>query len=143
MGHFGEFHPIALETLDVSGPLCGFEIFLDTIPAPRKKANRSKGALAVSQLQAVRRDFAFIVDTNIEAATLLRAAQGADKKLISDVKIFDLFEGASLGEGKKSLAIEVTLQPTQNSLTDEDIEAVASKVVANVTQSTGGTLRGA
>ena len=142
IGHFGEFHPMALEALDVSGPLCGFEIFLDAIPAPRKKANRSKGALSISSLQPVRRDFAFVMDGDVEAATVLRAANGADKKLISDVKVFDLFEGASLGEGKKSLAIEVTLQPTDKSLTDEDIDAVAAKVVENVAKSTGGVLRG-
>ena len=143
IGSFGEFHPMTLETLDVSGPLCGLEIFLDAIPAPRKRANRSKGALSISPLQPVRRDFAFVMDSDVPAATVLRAANGADKKMISDVKVFDLFEGASLGEGKKSLAIEVTLQPSEKSLTDEDIDAVASKLVENVAKSTGGVLRGA
>lgn len=142
LGWFGEFHPMTLEELDVDGPLCGFEIMLNTIPEPRRKATRTKGALQISALQPVRRDFAFVVDRDVPAATLLRAAKGADKKLISDVSIFDVFEGASIGEGKKSLALEVTLQPDKTSLTEEQIEAVAGKVIATVEKSTGGTLRG-
>ena len=128
--------------MDVSGPLCGFEIFLDAIPAPRKKATRSKGALIVSALQPVKRDFAFVMDREVEAAKVLRAANGADKKLITDVRVFDLFEGASIGEDKKSLAIEVTLQPTEKSLTDEEIDAISEKVVENVSKTVGAVLRG-
>jgi phenylalanyl-tRNA synthetase beta chain len=128
--------------MDVAGPLCGFEINLEAIPAPRKKANRSKGAVTMSALQAVRRDFAFVMDKTADATTLLRAASGADKKLITDVKVFDLFEGPSLGEDKKSVAIEVTIQPMDKSLTDEEIDAITAKVVANVEKSTGGVLRG-
>ncbi|MEE9313369.1 MAG: phenylalanine--tRNA ligase subunit beta [Rhizobiaceae bacterium] len=142
IGTFGEFHPMTLELMDVTGPLCGFEIFLDAIPAPRKKANRSKGALSVSSLQAVKRDFAFVMDKTVQAAMVLRAANGADKKLITNVRVFDVFEGASIGEDKKSLAIEVTIQPTDKSLTDEEIEAIATKVVENVSKTTGGVLRG-
>ena len=142
IGTFGEFHPMTLELMDVTGPLCGFEIFLDAIPAPRKKANRSKGALSVSSLQPVKRDFAFVMDKSVQAALVLRAANGADKKLISNVRVFDVFEGASIGEDKKSLAIEVTIQPTDKSLTDEEIEAIATKVVENVNKTTGGELRG-
>ncbi|MEE9374783.1 MAG: phenylalanine--tRNA ligase subunit beta [Rhizobiaceae bacterium] len=142
IGTFGEFHPMSLELMDVTGPLCGFEIFLDAIPAPRKKANRSKGALIVSSLQAVKRDFAFVMDKSVQAALVLRAANGADKKLISNVRVFDVFEGASIGEDKKSLAIEVTIQPSDKSLTDEEIDAIAAKVVENVNKTTGGVLRG-
>ncbi|MEM8749806.1 MAG: phenylalanine--tRNA ligase subunit beta [Pseudomonadota bacterium] len=142
LGTFGEFHPMTLEAMDVSGPLCGFEIMLDAIPEPRAKANRSKGALTISPLQPVKRDFAFVLDKAVPAMTLLRAASGADKKLITSVNVFDLFEGASLGEDKKSVAIEVTLQPTDKSLTDDEIDAISAKVVANVEKSTGGTLRG-
>jgi phenylalanyl-tRNA synthetase beta chain len=142
LGTFGEFHPMTLELMDVAGPLCGFEINLEAIPAPRKKANRSKGAVTMSALQAVRRDFAFVMDKTADATTLLRAASGADKKLITDVKVFDLFEGPSLGEDKKSVAIEVTIQPMDKSLTDEEIDAITAKVVANVEKSTGGVLRG-
>ena len=142
VGSFGEFHPMTLELMDVNGPLCGFEIFLDAIPAPRKKATRSKGALIVSALQPVKRDFAFVMDRDVEAAKVLRAANGADKKLITDVRVFDLFEGASIGEDKKSLAIEVTLQPTEKSLTDEEIDAISQRIVENVSKTVGAVLRG-
>ncbi|EFL87851.1 phenylalanine--tRNA ligase subunit beta [Ahrensia sp. R2A130] len=142
LGYFGEFHPMTLEAMDVTGPLCGFEIFMDAVPEPRRKGTRSKGALHLSPMQAVKRDFAFVLDRDVQATAVLRAAQGADKKLITDVKIFDLFEDASLGADKKSLAIEVTMQPAATSLTDEEIDAVAGKVVANVEKTTGGSLRG-
>ncbi|WP_099865815.1 phenylalanine--tRNA ligase subunit beta [Pararhizobium haloflavum] len=141
LAHFGEFHPITLETLDVSGPLTGFEVFLDAIPEPKRKATRTKPSLTLSPLQAVKRDFAFVVDKAVKAADLVKAASGADKKLIAGITVFDLFEGAALGEGKKSVAIEVTIQPLDRTLTDEDLEALAGKVVDNVTKSTGGTLR--
>ena len=142
IGTFGEFHPLTLELMDVTGPLCGFEVYFDAIPASRKKASRSKGALVVSALQPVKRDFAFIMDRTVEASRVLRAANGADKKLITDVRVFDLFEGTSIGEDKKSLAIEVTLQPTERSLTDEEIDAISAKVVENVGKTVGGVLRG-
>ncbi|MEL6784723.1 MAG: phenylalanine--tRNA ligase subunit beta, partial [Pseudomonadota bacterium] len=142
IGTFGEFHPMTLEMMDVTGPLCGFEISLEAIPTPRKKGGASKGALTLMPLQAVTRDFAFVMDANVPADKAIRAAQGVDKKLISGAQVFDVFEGASLGDGKKSLAIEVTLQPTDKSLTDEEIEAISQKVIANVEKSTGGALRG-
>ena len=141
LGHFGEFHPKTLETLDVSGQLCGFEVYLDALPEPKRKATRTRPPLELSPFQTVRRDFAFVVDRSVEAATILRAAAGADKKLITGVRVFDLFEGASLGEGKKSVAIEVSIQPAQRTLTDEDLERLASSIVDNVRRSTGGTLR--
>ncbi len=142
LGYFGEMHPVTLETLDVSGPICGFEIMLDNIPAPRKKATKTKTPLEISGLQPIRRDFAFIVDSACETASLLRAAAGADKSLITGVNVFDVFEGSSLGENKKSIAIEVTLQPTEKTLTDEEIAAIANKIIANVQKTTGGELRG-
>lgn len=142
LGTFGEFHPMTLEALDVSGPMCGFEIYLDAIPAPKAKATKTKPPLVLSGLQAVKRDFSFVLDKSQEVAKLLRAANGADKKLITNVSVFDIFEGASLGEDKKSVAIEVTLQPKEKTFTDEEIEAVSAKIIANVEKSTGGTLRG-
>lgn len=142
LGTFGEIHPLTLELMDVTGPICGFEVMLDALPQPKKKASRSKGALHVSPLQPVKRDFAFVMDKAQTATTILRAAKGADKKLISNVSIFDLFEGPSLGEDRKSVAIEVTIQPTAKSLTDEEIEAITQKVIANVVKTTGGELRG-
>jgi len=139
---FGELHPLTLEALDADGPVCGFEVDLDAIPEPRKKATRTKPRLDLSPYQAVRRDFAFIVGRDQQAATLLRAAAGADRKLISDVSVFDLFEGEALGSDKKSLAIEVTLQPADKTLTDAEIEAVSKRIVEAVTNATGGVLRG-
>ena len=141
LGHFGEFHPNVLSALDVSGALAGFEVFLDVMPEPKKKATRTKAALELSPFQAVKRDFAFVVDRAVDAASILKAAGSADRKLISSVNVFDVFEGASLGEGKKSIAIEVVIQPAERTLTDEDFEALTGKIVGNVTKATGGTLR--
>ncbi|MGN6779231.1 phenylalanine--tRNA ligase subunit beta [Rhizobium sp.] len=142
LGYFGEFHPKTLEALDVSGALAGFEVYVDAMPEPKKKATRTKPALELSPFQAVKRDFAFVVDKSVEAGAIIRAAVGADRKLITGVNVFDIFEGASLGEGKKSIAIEVQIQPAERTLTDEDFEALTQKIVANVTKSTGGVLRG-
>lgn len=139
---FGEFHPMTLEALDVSGPLCGFEVWLDALPQPKKKSTKTKPPLTISDLQAVKRDFAFVLDATQDAAGLLRAAAGAEKKLITNVDVFDVFEGASLGEGKKSVAIEVTIQPIDKTLTDEEIDAISQKIIDNVGKSTGGVLRG-
>jgi phenylalanyl-tRNA synthetase beta chain len=142
LGHFGEFHPRTLEALDVSGALSGFEVFVDALPEPKKKATRTKPALELSPFQAVRRDFAFVVDRHVEAAAIVKAASGADRKLVSGVTVFDVFEGASLGDAKKSVAVEVVIQPAERTLTDEDFEALTAKIVANVTKTTGGVLRG-
>jgi phenylalanyl-tRNA synthetase beta chain len=142
LGTFGEFHPKTLEVLDVSGPLCGFEVFVDAIPEPKAKPTRTKPKLELSAFQGVKRDFAFVVDKAVEAGTLTRAALSADKKLITGVSVFDIFEGASLGEGKKSIAIEVSIQPVEKTLTDEDFEALAGRIVDNVKKQTGGALRG-
>ncbi|MEP3435293.1 MAG: phenylalanine--tRNA ligase subunit beta [Hoeflea sp.] len=142
LGHFGEFHPNTLDALDVTGPLCGFEVFVDAIPEAKRKATRTKPVLSLSAFQALRRDFAFVVDSTVPAATLVRAAQGADKALVTGVNVFDLFEGASLGEGKKSVAIEITIQPRERTLTDEDLDKLAKAVIANVEKSSGGVLRG-
>jgi len=142
LGTFGEFHPKTLEALDVSGPLCGFEVYVDAIPEPKAKPTRTKPRLDISAFQAVKRDFAFVVDKAVEAAALTRAAAAADRKLITGVRVFDIFEGPSLGEGRKSIAIEVAIQPLERTLTDEDFEALAGRIVENVTKQTGGVLRG-
>ncbi len=141
LGHFGEFHPKTLESLDASGPLCGFEVFLDATPELKAKPTRTKPRLDLSAFQMVRRDFAFVVDKGVEAGTLTRAAAAADKKLISGVSVFDLFEGPSIGPDKKSVAIEVSIQPVERTLTDEDFEALAARIVDNVKKQTGGVLR--
>lgn len=142
LGTFGEFHPKTLEGLDVSGPLCGFEVFVDAVPEPKAKPTRTKPRLDLSAFQAVKRDFAFVVDKAVEAGTLVRAALAADRKLISGVSVFDVFEGAALGAAKKSIAIEVSIQPVEKTLTDEDFEALAKRIVENVGKQTGGVLRG-
>jgi len=142
LGTFGEFHPKTMEGLDVSGPLCGFEVFVDAVPEPKAKPTKTKPKLELSAFQAVKRDFAFVVDKAIEAGTLMRAALAADKKLITAVSVFDIFEGASLGADKKSIAIEVSIQPVEKTLTDEDFEALAKRIVQNVGKQTGGVLRG-
>ncbi len=141
LGTFGEFHPKTLEALDVSGALAGFEIYVDAMPEPKKKATRTKAALELSPFQAVKRDFAFVVDKSVEAGAILKAAGSADRKLVTGVNVFDIFEGTSLGEGKKSIAIEVVIQPADRTLTDEDFETLTAKIIANVTKNTGGVLR--
>ncbi|MGU3400150.1 phenylalanine--tRNA ligase subunit beta [Brucellaceae bacterium D45D] len=142
LGYFGEFHPDTLETLDVSGALCGFEVYLDAIPEPKAKSTRTKPALSLSQLQSLKRDYAFVVDDSVEAGNVVRAVSSADKKLIAGIQVFDIFTGASLGEGKKSVAVEVLIQPQERTLTDEDLDALSAKIIASVSKQTGGTLRG-
>ena len=142
IGHFGEFHPKTLEALDVSGALAGFELSLDKLPEPKKKATRTRPVLELSPFQTVRRDFAFVVDRKVDAGSIVKAAASADRKLITGVTVFDVFEGASLGEDRKSIAIEVAIQPAERTLTDEDFEALTKRIVANVEKSTGGMLRG-
>lgn len=142
LAYFGEFHPRVLKQLDVDAPLAGFELFLDQLP-PEKKRAPARPPLALSDLMPVRRDFAFVLDAGVAAGDVIRAAQGADRKLISSVNVFDVFEGGNLAAaGKKSIAIEVTLQPVDATLTDKEIETVAEKVIAAVTKATGGEIRG-
>ena len=141
MGVFGELHPRVLAAMDVKGPAVGFTIWPEEVPEARRKST-ARPALQASDLQAVERDFAFVVDADVEALALVNAAAGADKGLIENVRVFDEFIGGSLGEGKKSLAITVRLQPSQKTLKDADIEAVAAKIVEKVGKATGGVLRG-
>jgi phenylalanyl-tRNA synthetase beta chain len=141
LGTFGEFHPDLLAALRVDTPIAGFELYLDALPAPKRKGT-AKPALDASDLQPVRRDFAFLVNRDVAAGDVVRAASGADRALISGVEVFDVFTGQGVPEGKKSLAIEVTLQPRDKTLTDAEIEAVAAKIVAAVTKITDGELRG-
>ncbi len=142
IGHFGEIDPRALDALDATGPIVGFELLLDDIPAPKSKPTKTKPKLELSELMPLERDFAFIVDRAVKAADLLKAAQTADKLLISQVTLFDVYEGKGIPEGKKSIAIAVTLQPREKTLTEAEIDAVAGKIVAEVTKKTGAQLRG-
>jgi phenylalanyl-tRNA synthetase beta chain len=141
LGHFGELHPRALEALDADGPLVAFEVILDKIPEPKTRATRAKPVLDLSAFQPVTRDFAFMVDRAVNAGDIVRAAQNVDRKLITNVTVFDVYEGTGIEPGKKSIAIAVTLQPRERTMTDEEIEALAGKIVAEVTKRTGGVLR--
>jgi phenylalanyl-tRNA synthetase beta chain len=138
---FGELHPAVLQAMDAAGPAVGFEVFLDVIPEPKGKGTRGRPALDPSPFQAVSRDFAFIVDASVAAETLIRAVRGADRTLIADVAVFDVYQGKGVPEGKVSLALAVTLQPVKATLTDTEIETVAKKIVAAAEKAVGATLR--
>jgi phenylalanyl-tRNA synthetase beta chain len=141
LGYFGELHPRTLEALGADGPLMAFEVILDRIPDAKPKPTRAKPVLELSAFQPVSRDFAFIVDRAVKAGDIVRAAQGVDRKLLTAVTVFDIYEGKGIDETKKSVAIAVTIQPREKTLTDQEIDAVAAKIVAEVTKKTGGTLR--
>ena len=141
LGYFGELHPSVLEALDADGPLVAFEVILERIPEPRTRATRAKTALDLSAFQPVERDFAFVVERNVKAADIVRAAQSVDRKLITGIIVFDVYEGPGIAPGKKSLAIAVTIQPRDKTMTDAEIEALAAKIVAEVGKRTGGVLR--
>jgi phenylalanyl-tRNA synthetase beta chain len=140
LAEFGELHPSVLKALGVTGSVYGFEIWPAAIPAPRQtKASRS--ALTTFDLQSLSRDFAFLVKDDVSADALVRAARGADKKLIASVSVFDLYAGKGIEPGYKSLAIEVVLQPADHTLTETDIDAVSQKIIAKVSAATGAELR--
>ncbi len=141
LGHFGELHPAILEALGAEGALVAFEVILERIPEPKAKASRAKPALELSPFQPVERDFAFVVERNVKAADILRAASSVDRKLITGVSVFDVYEGPGIEPGKKSIAIAVTVQPREKTMTDAEIEALAAKIVAEVGKRTGGVLR--
>ncbi|SJZ82056.1 phenylalanyl-tRNA synthetase beta subunit [Enhydrobacter aerosaccus] len=142
MAWFGELHPEIAAGADLKGPVAAFEVFLDAPPPPKAKATKARPRLVLSAFQPVERDFAFLVDAAVEAEKLVRAARNADKGLIAAARVFDVYAGKGVPEGKKSLAIAVTLQPMERTLTDAEIEAVCNKIVAQVAKATGATLRG-
>jgi len=141
-GWFGELHPRVLEAFDVGGPLVAFEITLDALPPPKAKPTKARPKLDLSDFQPVERDFAFIVNQSVQAADLVKAAQAADRNLIVAVGVFDLYDGPGVPEGKKSVALNVTLQPREKTLTEAEIDAVAQKIVAEAGKKTGAALRG-
>jgi phenylalanyl-tRNA synthetase beta chain len=141
VGHFGELHPRALNALDVDGPIAAFEIVLDALPAPKAKPTKIKPKLELADLQPLSRDFAFIVDRAARAGDLVKAVAGADRTLVTAVGVFDIYEGAGVPDGKKSVGVAVTLQPRDKTLTDAEIEGVAQKIVDEVGRKTGATLR--
>ncbi len=145
IAEIGELHPNAIKGMDIDGPAVAFLIYLAAIPFPKAKT-KARPALTLNKLQAVERDFAFVVDERLEAEDIRKAARAADKALIEDVRVFDVFDGAhavkQLGEGKKSIAVAVRLQPKDVTLKDEEIDALSAKVIASVEKATGGVLRG-
>ncbi len=139
---FGEIHPRILERLDVTGPMVGFEVFIENAPLPKDRATRNRAELRVSDLPSVQRDFAFVVDLATTADAILRAARGADKSFVGEVNVFDIYTGQGIADGKKSVAITVRLEPQDTTLTDPEIEAIAARIVAAVGKATGAVLRG-
>lgn len=142
LARFGEVHPAVLGAFGAKGPLAAFEVMLDAVPMPKRKGGTARPLVQLSPFQPLERDFAFIVDEAVEADRLVRAARGADKALIADVTVFDVYRGQGVEPGRKSVALSVTLQPRDRTLTEEEIEAVGAKVVAAVAKAAGGTLRG-
>ena len=140
LGAFGELHPAVIDALDVRPPLAGFEVFLDSVPEPR--TGRAKLPVQLSVFQPIERDFAFVVDRELPAENLLRAARGVDRKLVNEIRLFDIYQGVGLPESKKSLAITVVLQPQERTLTDAEIEGFSQRLIAQVEKATGGQLRG-
>ena len=141
IAEFGELHPAVLKALDVDGPVYGFELWVEAIPEPKKKATKTKSALALSPLMPLTRDFAFLLDAGKAAGDLVKAVAGADKALIAGARVFDVYQGPGVPEGQKSVAVEVTVQPREKTLTDAEIEALSAQVVAAAAKA-GGKLRG-
>jgi phenylalanyl-tRNA synthetase beta chain len=142
VGYFGELHPRVLDQLGIAGPLVAFELRLDNIPLPKSKPTKTKPKLELSEFMPVERDFAFVVERGVKAADIVNAVQAADRLLVADVTVFDVYEGSGIPEGKKSVAIAVTLQPRDRTLTEAEIGAVAARIVAGVAEKTGAILRG-
>ncbi|MBY6240993.1 phenylalanine--tRNA ligase subunit beta [Methylosinus sp. Sm6] len=142
IGHFGELHPRLLQQLDVEGPIAAFEIILDALPAQKAKPTKAKPKLDLSDLQPLSRDFAFLMDRAAPAGDLVKAVQNADRALIADVTVFDVYEGPGVPEGQKSVGVAVTLQPRDKTLTDGEIEALAHKIVTDAGKKAGARLRG-
>ncbi|MBB3017548.1 phenylalanyl-tRNA synthetase beta chain [Microvirga lupini] len=142
VGAFGEVHPKVLKALDLKGPLVAFELNLDALPPPKAKPTKMKPKLNLPDFQPLTRDFAFLVGRDVAAGDIVKAAQGAERQLIVAVDVFDIYEGTGIDPDKKSVAIAVTLQPTEKTLTDVEIEAVSAKIVGEVSKKTGAVLRG-
>jgi phenylalanyl-tRNA synthetase beta chain len=141
IAYFGELHPKVVAAFDIKGAAAAFEIFLDAIPEAKAKASKARPPLDASDFPAAERDFAFVVNADVTADAVVKAARSVDRALIESAQVFDVYEGKGVPEGKKSLAVSVRMQPKERTLTDADIDAVAQKIVAAVIKATGGTLR--
>ena len=142
IAEFGELHPRILKALDADGPMLAFELSLDAIPEPKKKGVKTKAALELSPLMPLTRDFAFLVSAETPAGDLVRPILGADKALIADARIFDVYAGQGVPEGQKSVAVEVVIQPREKTLTDGEIEGLTGRIVAAAEKAVGAKLRG-
>jgi phenylalanyl-tRNA synthetase beta chain len=141
LAEFGELHPAIVRELELDGPAVGFEVFLDRMPKPKAKASRGRPPLKASPYPPVDRDFAFVVDDAVLAESLLAAVRAADKALVREVSLFDVYSGAGLEPGRKSLAVAVRLQAPDHTLSEAEIEVAARKIVAAATKATGAVLR--
>jgi phenylalanyl-tRNA synthetase beta chain len=141
VAEFGELHPRILKDLDADGPMLAFEVNLDAIPEPKKKGVKTKPALELSPLMPLRRDFAFVLPAATAAGDLVRPIAGADKALIADVRIFDVYQGQGVPDGMKSVAVEVLIQPREKTLTDGEIEGLSARIVTAAEKATGAKLR--
>jgi phenylalanyl-tRNA synthetase beta chain len=145
IAHFGELHPGVLSKLDAEGPIAAFEVYLDALPAPKAKGSKARPMLRLSSLQPVERDFAFLLDAGVESAKVIAAVKQAGKEIseaaIAAVSVFDVYQGKGVAEGRKSLAIQVRLQPRERTLTDAEIEAIGQRIVGAVSKATGAVLR--
>ncbi len=141
LAYFGEIHPAILKNIDVEGPLVAFEIMIGNLPQPRSKAGSSRGVLKSSDFQAVERDFAFVVDNNISAEQIIKVIKSVDKKLIDNINVFDIYEGPGIADGKKSIAVNVRMQPTDRTMTDKEIEEIRQQIINTVEKKTDATLR--
>lgn len=130
IAEFGALHPRVLKALDADGPMLGFEIVLDSVPEPRGKGGKTRGPATLPNLMPLTRDFAFVVQDAVAAGDLVRAVSGADKALITEVRVFDVYRGLGVAEGARSVALEVVIQPVEATLTEAEIEALSSRVVA-------------
>ena len=140
LAYFGELHPKILKALDVKTPVCACEVFLNRLPPAKKKNGKGQKPLKLSAFTPIVRDLAFLAPRSAEAEKIVAAAKNTDKTLITDVSVFDLYEGENLGD-KKSIAIQLTIQPAEKTMTDEEIESVCRRVVGAVAAATGAVLR--
>jgi phenylalanyl-tRNA synthetase beta chain len=142
LAYFGEIHPSIIKRLDLrTENVLGFEIFLDNIPESRKKIREVKPQFLVSDYQKVVRDFAFLIDEKYSSGEIISLVKKIDKELIKNVKIFDVYQGANIGDGKKSIAFNVILEPKDKTLSDKDIDQISKKIISTVQETTGATLR--
>lgn len=140
LGYFGEIHPNVLKEYELENTAVGFEIFVDNIPLSKPKYGR-KGSLEFSDYQAVKRDFAFLVDKHIEVEQIYRLVSQTDKKLIKEISIFDIYQGKNIAEGQKSVAFSVALQAQDHTLTENEIDSVSNKIIEAISANLGGILR--